>query len=287
MRGQAGFWDIDERYVRLSEAGDPLEKLNAVVPWEVFRKPLGKALKRSDGAKGGRPPYDPVMMFKIMVFGHADLRPGAGDADGAHEQAHPGFQLREDVFDEGAGFRSPPIGPRRRLAHRPTLRFLLVDVRDVAVLLQPLLVLFRAIGRVGPDSRTGVGALEDIAKLRAVIGRRARDVPAADVTLPTISPASSGTRGELRPHNGEGGETADATPKSISHPPRQGARFGQPRPFVRLPFKNRGKSICPIARSHGVRLYFAGCCGLRFSQALRMRSETNEVNRGVVAALPF
>ena len=68
MRGQAGFWDIDERYVRLSEAGDPLEKLNAVVPWEVFRKPLAKALKRSDGAKGGRPPYDPVMMFKILVL---------------------------------------------------------------------------------------------------------------------------------------------------------------------------------------------------------------------------
>lgn len=43
MRGQAGFWDIDERYVRLSEVGDPLEKLNAVVPWEVFRKPLAKA----------------------------------------------------------------------------------------------------------------------------------------------------------------------------------------------------------------------------------------------------
>lgn len=68
MRGQAGFWDVDERYVRLSEAGDPLEKLNAVVPWEVFRKPLAKALKRSDGAKGGRPPSDPVMMFKIMVL---------------------------------------------------------------------------------------------------------------------------------------------------------------------------------------------------------------------------
>ncbi|MFD1981849.1 IS5 family transposase [Mesorhizobium newzealandense] len=68
MRGQAGFWDIDERYARLSEAGDPLEKLNAVVPWEVFRKPLAKVLKRSDGARGGRPAYDPVMMFKIMVL---------------------------------------------------------------------------------------------------------------------------------------------------------------------------------------------------------------------------
>lgn len=68
MRGQARFWDIDERYVRLSEAGVPLEKLNALVPWEVFRKPLAKALKRSDGVKGGRPPYDPVMMFWIMVL---------------------------------------------------------------------------------------------------------------------------------------------------------------------------------------------------------------------------
>lgn len=68
MRGQAGFWDIDERYGRLSEAGDPLEKLSALVPWEVFRKPLTNALKRSDGSKGGRPPYDPVMMFRIMVL---------------------------------------------------------------------------------------------------------------------------------------------------------------------------------------------------------------------------
>src|SRR5690606_5050232 len=68
MRGQAGFWDIDERYARLSEAGDPLENLNSVVPWEVFRKPLAKALKRSDGAKGGRPPYDAVMMFKVQVL---------------------------------------------------------------------------------------------------------------------------------------------------------------------------------------------------------------------------
>lgn len=55
-------------YVRLSRAGGPLEKLNAVVPWEVLRKPLAKALKRSDGAKGGRPPCDAVLMFKIVVL---------------------------------------------------------------------------------------------------------------------------------------------------------------------------------------------------------------------------
>ena len=54
MLGQRGFWDVDERYELLSKVGDPLEKLDAVVPWDVFRKPLAKALKRSDGAKGGR-----------------------------------------------------------------------------------------------------------------------------------------------------------------------------------------------------------------------------------------
>jgi transposase, IS5 family len=68
MRGQPGFWDVEERHGRLSKAGDPLEKLNAVVPWEIFREPLVKSLKRSDGARGGRPPCDPVLMFKVLVL---------------------------------------------------------------------------------------------------------------------------------------------------------------------------------------------------------------------------
>lgn len=68
MSGQRGFWDVEERYALLSKAGDPLEKLDAVVPWDVFRKPLAKALKRSDRSKGGRPPFDALMMFKIMVL---------------------------------------------------------------------------------------------------------------------------------------------------------------------------------------------------------------------------
>lgn len=63
MRGQAGFWDLDERYQRLSASGDPLEKLNAIILWDIFDKPLAKVLKRSDGAKGGRPAYHPVLMF--------------------------------------------------------------------------------------------------------------------------------------------------------------------------------------------------------------------------------
>lgn len=68
MRGQPGFWDVDERYQRLSAVGDPLERLNAIIPWPVFEKPLAKAVKRSDGAKGGRPAFPSVLMFKILVL---------------------------------------------------------------------------------------------------------------------------------------------------------------------------------------------------------------------------
>ena len=68
MKGQAGFFDLDERYAALSEAGDPLERLAQVVDFEVFRHQLRAALNRLDRGQGGRPPYDPVLMFKVLVL---------------------------------------------------------------------------------------------------------------------------------------------------------------------------------------------------------------------------
>ena len=68
MSYQSGFFDIEERYAFLSKSGDPLEKLNAVMDWEIFRNDLDKALKRSDRTKGGRPPFDAVLMFKVLVI---------------------------------------------------------------------------------------------------------------------------------------------------------------------------------------------------------------------------
>lgn len=65
---QPGFFDLDDRYRRLSETGDPLVKLALLIDFEVFRPSLMSALKRSDGCKGGRPPYDPVLMFKVLVL---------------------------------------------------------------------------------------------------------------------------------------------------------------------------------------------------------------------------
>ena len=68
MRGQPGFFDVDERLKRLSGLGDHLEAFAAAVDFEMFRGDLVSALGYADGAQGGRPPFDPVMMFKILVI---------------------------------------------------------------------------------------------------------------------------------------------------------------------------------------------------------------------------
>jgi len=68
MADQRGLFDTDERYAALSKAGDPLERLLAVLDFEIFRPELDAVLNRSVGAKGGRPAFDPVMMFKVLVL---------------------------------------------------------------------------------------------------------------------------------------------------------------------------------------------------------------------------
>ena len=68
MSGQRGFFDTDERLRWLSAAGDPLERLASVVDFELFRPELDAALGRSDRARGGRPPYDAVLMFRILML---------------------------------------------------------------------------------------------------------------------------------------------------------------------------------------------------------------------------
>jgi IS5 family transposase len=68
MAGQAGFFDAEERLRWLSASGDPLERLRAVVDFEAFRAELEAALSRADRSRGGRPPYDAVLMFRILVL---------------------------------------------------------------------------------------------------------------------------------------------------------------------------------------------------------------------------
>jgi len=68
MVGQPGLFDTDERLRALSAAGDPLERLAATVDFELFRPELEAALARADRSRGGRPPYDAVLMFRVLIL---------------------------------------------------------------------------------------------------------------------------------------------------------------------------------------------------------------------------
>ena len=68
MTSQPGFFDVQDRYAALSRAGDPLESLRTLVPWGSFRKHLKRTLQRKENGLGGRPPFDDVLMFRVLVL---------------------------------------------------------------------------------------------------------------------------------------------------------------------------------------------------------------------------
>ena len=63
-----GFFDEDIRLSKLSKLGDPLEKLNKGIDFEMFRVLLEERLHVEAKNKGGRRPFDYVLMFKILIL---------------------------------------------------------------------------------------------------------------------------------------------------------------------------------------------------------------------------
>lgn len=62
-----GFFDQEYRLEKIA-IKDPLEILSTKVNWEQFRKKIEKAYENIDYSQGGRPPYDRLMMFKILIL---------------------------------------------------------------------------------------------------------------------------------------------------------------------------------------------------------------------------
>jgi IS5 family transposase len=63
-----GFFDQDIRLTKLSNLGDPLEKLDKGIDFEFFRTILEFGLAKTAKGAGGRRPYDYVLMFKILIL---------------------------------------------------------------------------------------------------------------------------------------------------------------------------------------------------------------------------
>lgn len=124
MSGQGGFWDFADRLRELSAEGDPLERLSATVDFEQFRPVLAKALRRGDPRKGGRPPIDSVLKFKMLVL-----------------QALHGLSLQQTLYlvrDRLSWMRFCGLGPGDGVPDANTLW----DFRETLIAAQALDTLF-------------------------------------------------------------------------------------------------------------------------------------------------
>ena len=68
IMGQLSFFDISDNYQSLSKCGDPLEKLNQNIEWEIFKGLIEKVFQKERKSNAGRPPFDYIMMFKILIL---------------------------------------------------------------------------------------------------------------------------------------------------------------------------------------------------------------------------
>lgn len=69
MSKARGLFDEQIRMEKLSKKQDPLERLSSHIDFEFFRQPLRQFFdKEVDRSKGGRPAYDYVLMFKVLIL---------------------------------------------------------------------------------------------------------------------------------------------------------------------------------------------------------------------------
>ena len=71
MKDQRSLFEYEFHMDKMDKIGDPLLKMRDLIPWEnLFRKSLEKIFRNDKEAKGpgGRPSYDSVLMFKILIL---------------------------------------------------------------------------------------------------------------------------------------------------------------------------------------------------------------------------
>lgn len=69
MSKARGLFNEQIRMEKLSKKQDPWERLSSHIDFEFFRQPLRQFFdKEVDRSKGGRPAYDYVLMFKVLIL---------------------------------------------------------------------------------------------------------------------------------------------------------------------------------------------------------------------------
>lgn len=99
-----GLFDYEFQLEKINKHNPPLQKLDKVVDWEMFRSPLEEAFAIEAKAPGGRPPFDRVMMFKIIIlqryYNLSDEQTEFQIKDRLSFQQFLGLQIGDKVPDE-------------------------------------------------------------------------------------------------------------------------------------------------------------------------------------------
>jgi len=65
---QKRLFGVETQLEKLTKMGDQLLVMRDEIDWEMFRSAIEKAIRKSNYAKGGRPPWDVVLMYKIVIL---------------------------------------------------------------------------------------------------------------------------------------------------------------------------------------------------------------------------
>ena len=60
--------DVNKRLEILSRMGDPLERLNSLIPWKTFRPLLETIHEKPRKSNAGRKSFDVILMFKLLII---------------------------------------------------------------------------------------------------------------------------------------------------------------------------------------------------------------------------
>lgn len=99
-----GLFDYEYQLELINQHKPPLQKLNAVIDWEMFRKPIEEALAIEPKGLGGRPSFNRLLMFKILIlqryYNLSDEQTEFQIKDRLSFQQFLGLQIGDKVPDE-------------------------------------------------------------------------------------------------------------------------------------------------------------------------------------------
>jgi IS5 family transposase len=103
---QGGLFAYQERKESLSQMSTPLDRLNERMDWELFRVDLEGHLDYRCGPQGGRTPWCPVLMLKVIVlqkyYGLSEEQTEFQILDRFSFQRFLGLDVGDDVPDKNA-----------------------------------------------------------------------------------------------------------------------------------------------------------------------------------------